>query len=161
MGDINRTYGHIDNFLDSSGGKHVDVLAGAIGTCIEGAKRGYVDKDLEDDALVARIDAADAHLRRLATSSGDMDLATLKKEFREAATEAMACRRSILPLTPPGRPWVKLDPRKTLFDDEDQYSFAVYDTLADEVAKLLPALNQIAVECAWERDEDQAKQAEV
>lgn len=152
MGDINRVYTHIDGFIDSSAGKHCDVLVEAIGVCIEAAKRGYVDRDMENEALVARIDSADRHLKRLA-EPGDMDLATLKQEFREAATEAMAVRRAILPLTPPGRPWVTLDPRKTLFDDEDQYSFAVYDTLADGIAKLLPPLGQIACECAWERDE--------
>jgi hypothetical protein len=150
MGDINRVFTHIDGYLDSSGGKHCDILSKVIGECVEAAKRGYVDKDLEDQALVVKIDAAASALKRLGETVAPCDMEALKRDFRAAAIEAMACRRSILPLVPVGRPWVTLDPNKTLFDDDDQYSFAIYDTLADEIAKLLPALEQIACECAWE-----------
>jgi len=139
MGEINRVFTHIDGYIDSGGGEHCDILAKVIGECIKGAKRGYVDREMEDQALVDRIDAADEALKALGeTPSTDLD--ALKAGFREAAIEAMTCRRSVLPLLVPERPWVTRDPHDTLFDDEDQYSFAIYDTLTDEIAKLLPAL---------------------
>lgn len=139
MPDIDRVFTLIDDVL-ASGGQHRDRLAESIGECVEATKRAYVDSELENDALVVKIDAAATLLERLASATNDAGVDVLKKEFHEAAIQAMACRRALLPLVPPGRPWVKLDPRETLFDDDDQYSFAVYDTLADGVAKLLHAL---------------------
>ena len=153
MGDINRVFVHIDAYVESGDGRHLDVLADVIGEAIKGAKRGYVDNDMEDEALVARIDAADAVLKDL-SKTDERDLEALKKRLKEATIEAMACRRSVLPLTEPDRPWVTLDPRETLFNDDDQYAFAIYDTLADQVAALLPELEQIACEVAWEPDDD-------
>jgi len=152
MGDINRVFTHIDGYIDSGGGEHCDILAKVIEESIKGAKRGYVERDMEDQALVDKIDAASDTLKALGETPL-RDLVDLKARFREAAIEAMVCRRSVLPLLAPERPWVTLDPHDTLFDDDDQYSFAIYDTLADEIAKLLPALEQIACECAWESDE--------
>ena len=154
MPDINRVFTHIDGYIDSGGGEHIDILSKVIGKAIEGAKRGYVDRDFEDQALIARIDSAKAELERLGEVKDTADLIKLKSEFREAAIEAMACRRSVLPLKHHENFWETVDPRETLFDDEDQYAFAIYDTLADEIAKLLPALEQIALECSWESDDD-------
>lgn len=158
MGDINRVFTHIDGYIDSAGGEHTDVLAATIEKCIEGAKRGYVDRDFNDEDLVSRIDTVSSQLETLGKSSedavGEVDLDALKAAFREAAIEAMACRRSVLPLSMPDRPWITLDPRETLFDDEDQYAFAIYDTLADDIAELLPDLEQIACECAWEPEDE-------
>ena len=65
----------------------------------------------------------------------------------------MTMRRSILPLRHPTKRRVRLDPREALFDDDDQYSFAIYDTLADDIGELLPALHKIAVEVAWDADQ--------
>ena len=152
MGEINRVFTHINGYIDAGGGDHCDILAKVINEAVLGAKRGYVDRDMEDEALIARIDAVSAKLKALGEQPSN-SAKELKADFREASIEAMACRRSVLSLVPHDRPWVTLDPRETLFDDDDQYSFAVYDTLADEISKLLPALQQIACECAWEPDD--------
>ena len=149
MGEINRVFTHLDTFLRSDGADHCDILAEVIGRCVEGAKRGYVDKDMEDKALIARIDAANEALKKLGETPPD-DVDELVAAFHGAAIEAMACRRSVLPLDHPTIPWEKLDPKDALFDDEDQYAFAIYDTLADDIAKLLPELSQIACEVAWD-----------
>jgi hypothetical protein len=153
MGEINRVFVHIDAYIDSGGGEHLDILSEVIREEIKGAKRGYVDRDMENEELVKQIDAADERLKALGKLPPE-NPDKLKTEFKEAAIDAMTCRRSVLPLNHPEKAHKTLDPRKTLFDDEDQYSFAIYDTLADKIAKLLPALQQIACEVAWESDDD-------
>lgn len=154
MGEINRVFIHIDTYIDTGGGEHIDILSKVIGEAIKGAKRGYVDNDMEDQAFVDKIDATQARLDQLGAMTNVSDLEVLKRDFRDVAVEAMTCRRAVLPLVHPEKPWITLDPKKTLFDDEDQYSFAVYDTMADSIAKLLPELSQIACEIAWESDDD-------
>lgn len=141
MSDIDTTLGHIDEFIDVNSGDHRALLADVIYDCIEGAKRGYVDGELEDQALVDKIDRAEAELKRLGQST-HQDLEMLKREFREAAIESMTCRRTVLPLSPEGRPWITLDPRKTLFDNDDHYSFAIYDSLSDNIIKLRADMEQ-------------------
>lgn len=151
MAEINRVFTHLETFLRSDGADHTDILAKVIGKCVAGAKRGYVDNDMEDKALVSRIDAANDALKALGKTP-PVDVEELVAAFREATIEAMACRRSVLPLTNPTTPWKKIDPKDALFDDEDQYAFAIYDTLADDIAKLLPELHQIACEVAWDTE---------
>lgn len=152
MGEINRVFAHIDAFLGAGGKDHHDILAKVIGEAIEGAKRGYLDKDMDDEPLVANIDSAADRLKELETNPPE-DPDEMRQAFRDAAVDAMVCRRSVLPLDHPTVPWKKLKPKEALFDDEDQYSFAIYDTMADEIAKLLPELQQIALEASWDEDQ--------
>lgn len=151
MSDINRVFAHIDGFFDSASTDHCMALANVIGRCVALAHRGYHERDMENKALLERIKETLAKAKALGESppeSGEEQ----RSAFRDLAIEAMVMRRSVLPLKHK-LVWKTLDPRTQLFDDEDQYSFAIYDTLADEIGKLLPDLQKIAVEVAWDADQ--------
>lgn len=154
MSEIDRVFTLIDAFIDAASGGHCDLLAKVIGDCIEGAKRSYVSGEMEDQALVAKIDAVVARLAQLGQATDQNDLEALKRDYRDVAVEAMTCRRATLPLTPPGRPWAKLDPKLTLSDEEDMYSFAVCGTLADYIERLLRALEDKSLDGAGETNEE-------
>lgn len=139
MPEIDQSLAKLDEFFDAGGVEHSDILAKSLSTTIKIVKRGYVDRELDDEKLVARIDDVVARLKELETDPPP-DLVVLKQRFREAALEVMACRRSMLPLQLSHRPGVTVDPRETLYDDEDLYGFAVHDSLADEVTRLIGAL---------------------
>lgn len=151
MSEINRVFVHIDGFFAAGGGDRCMALANVIAKCVVKARRAYYERDMEDKELVERIKNTLAKIKSTGTLPPKTD-AEQRQVFRDLAVEAMTLRRAVLPLRHPSKHWVTLDPAKALFDDDDQYSFAIYDTLADEVGVLLPDLHKIAVEVAWDAD---------
>jgi hypothetical protein len=152
MSDINRVFTHIDGFFQAGGFDRCMALSNVIGRCIAKTRIGYHERDLADEELAKRIEEA----MERAKSLGDQPPSSeeeCRKAFRELAIESMVLRRSILPLAHPTIHWKRLDPKEALFDDDDQYSFAIYDTLADNIGDLLPDLHKIAVEVAWDADQ--------
>ena len=151
MSEINRVFAHIDAFFEAAGTDHCMALANVIGRCAALAHRGFRERDMEDEALLGKIRATLEKAKDLGTNSPPT-VEGAKKAFRDLAVAAMTCRRAILPLPHPRLSQRKPDPEKALFDDEDQYSFAIYDTLADEIGEVLPDLQRFAVEVAWDAD---------
>lgn len=152
MSDINRVFAHIDGFFTAAGTDHCMALANVIGRCAALAHRGFHERDMQDEALLEKIKAALKKAKTLGTTPPST-VEECKKAFRDLAIEAMTCRRAILPLRHPKIVWRFADPREALFDDDDQYSFAIYDTLADEIGEILPDLQKFAVEVAWDADQ--------
>jgi len=152
MNDIERVFAHIDGFLSSAGTDHCAELANVIGRCAALAHRGYHERSMEDEGLLESITTTVQRAKELGTQP-PTTVGECKTAFRELAIDAMVARRSILPLNNPV-PWkAPLDPRAQLFDDDDQFSYAVYDTLADEIGELQPDLQNLAIEVSWDADQ--------
>jgi len=152
MSDINRVFAHIDGFFAAVGTSHCMAVANVIGRCAAKAHCGYHERDMEDEVLLEQIKATLTKAKALGESP-PTTVEERKQVFRALAIDAMTARRAILPLRHPTKHWVTLNPKEALFDDDDQYSFAIYDTLADEIGELLPDLQKIAVEVAWDADQ--------
>jgi len=148
MSEINRVFAHIEGFFKSDGAGRTKELAKILKKCVERAVSGFHDRGLTDEALASRIDTAMTQIEKLEESPPSPDKCF--DVFKAFAIEAMTLRRALLPLNHPDKPWKTVDPKDALFDDDDQYSFAIYDTLADEIGELLPDLHKIAVEIAWD-----------
>jgi len=152
VNDVERVFAHIDGFLSSTETSHCAALANVIGRCAGLAHRGYYERSMEDAPLLESIIDAMQRAKELGTQP-PATLGECKTAFRKLAVDAMIARRSILPLDNPV-PWKEsLDPRAQLFDDDDQFSYAVYDTLADEISKLQPDLQNLAIEVSWDADQ--------
>jgi hypothetical protein len=152
MSEINRVFTHIDGFFEAGGSDHCMALANVIALCAAKAQRGYRDRDMEDQVLADRITATLVAAKELGSNPPETK-DEMRRAFRELAIEAMTVRRSILPLRHPTKYGKKIDPGEALYDDDDQYAFAIYDTLADEIGELLPDLHKLAVEVAWNADQ--------
>ena len=64
---------------------------------------------------------------------------------RVVIKSVMTTRRATYPLNGP-TPWESPTPEQALEDDDDAYSFAIFDTVAEEIQKQLPTLFQLAAE---------------
>jgi len=152
MSEINRVFAHIDGFFEAAGTGQCMALANAIGRCAVQARQGYHDRDMEDEVLLERIETIIVKAKQLGNSPPET-VEERKKTFRDLAVEAMTARRAILPLNHPTRRHRTIEPKDALFNDDDQFAFAIYDTLADEISECLPDLQKLAVEVFWDADQ--------
>lgn len=110
-------------------------------------------EDVTNGALVEDIlvkagwdvnDAKDIAKNPFAGETNDKVLSA--DNFKTAATLAMVARRALLPLDGE-QPWdPPIDPAVALRDDDDPYSFSIFDTLVEPIQDLLPPLYQLSTE---------------
>lgn len=159
MAEIDRVNESIDAFFDAYGalaqaGGRFDSLGEAFHANLHMAERHLArlrpkerDKDLVERILTAQ-EKVDGLL--------DLEQPALDRgpeAWKKVAREVMECRRATYDLSDPDQPVYKLTPAEALDNDDDAYSFAIFDTFAESVGKLLPALYQLAVEGSWDEQE--------
>lgn len=100
----------------------------------------------------------DQKARRQQVIEAEEAVEALKKEitdgtvtaerFKEVAFQAMIARRATYSLV--GElPWDTVDPADALQDDNDPWSFSIFDSVVEPIQDALPALHQLACE-DWE-----------
>lgn len=66
--------------------------------------------------------------------------------YKVAAEKAMVARRATYPLKRE-TPWAEtISPKDALHDDDDPFSWSIFDTVVEPIQKLLPPLYQLAAE---------------
>lgn len=150
MGDINRVYAQIDGFFAAGGQERVGVLIKLLEHHSYCALRGFYDSQSEDKAVKERVEGVRDKIASIKTAELPTDINALTSYFCSLTNEVMIARRAVLPLDHPTMPLERLDPGSVIYDDNDMHSFAIYDTIADEIAAQLPPLHQIAVESSWD-----------
>lgn len=169
MTEIDRVNAVIDAFFDASGEEDVTGLVDAIDRTLMTARmrsyeleahsgRYYVDK-MENENFIKSVDALEEELQDLKVNL-PKDRDTMKARFKDITFKAMAAKRATFPLTNPDCPWETITPEQALADDDDMYSFAIFDTQAEAIQELSPVLYQLACEADCydgdgEQDDDQ------
>jgi len=152
MAEIDRVNSAINGFFDSSGKEQIEALGKAMERCLMATERRYMELGMDDDNLLVEINSIRKGVNDLvAALPKDKDDA--KQSFREIAKRAMVTRRATYPLENPDAPWARLTPEEALLDDNDAYAFAIFDTLAEDISTLQPALYQLAIEGDWDGDD--------
>jgi chemotaxis protein histidine kinase CheA len=149
--EIERVASTIKGFFEASGEEQIEKLVGVIERCIQLASTRAVEHKIEDEAVRARIKEADSALKDLMKNLPE-GREEKKERFTEVAIQAMTARRATYPLTNAERPWFPPTPEEAIRDDDDPYTFAIFDTVADDLAEHLPAIYQLAVEGDWDAD---------
>ena len=149
MPEIDRVYSAITAFFESSGEVKPQDLSDAVGHCILDAYRRFLELRMEDGDLSEEIIKIRIDLEALIA---DMPADRSEKiaAFKEISRRAMLARRATYPLVDRERPWESLTPEEALNDETDAFSFSIFDSLADKISALAPALYQLAVEGDWE-----------
>ena len=150
MSEIDRVFTAIDGFFQAGGENHPESLIRVVERSTAGAMRRYAETDMQDNLLLDRIKAAHVQVKLLGKAP-PQDVEALKEQFKVITKEAMIVRRSTLPLDNPAAPWKPFTADEAMFDDDDVYSFAIFDTLIEEISALLPVLHQLALEASDER----------
>lgn len=157
--EIDRVNETIDAFFDAFGsfakaGGRFDNLAEVFRANLHLAERHYGRRKKEDrdQEIVDRILAVEA------TIQGLLDLKRPSGQrgpeaWKKLAREIMECRRATYTLVDPEQPCYTITPAEALDNDDDPYSFAIFDTFAESVGKLLPPLYQLAVEGSWDEQD--------
>lgn len=149
MAEIERVASTIKAFFESTGEERIEKLVGVVERCIMLAATRVAEHKIEDESVHNRIREADAALKDLMKNlpAGREEK---KTRFAEVAIQAMTARRATYPLTNAERPWEPPTPEEAIRDDDDPYTFAIFDTVADDLAEHLPAVYQLAVEGDWD-----------
>jgi len=144
VSDIDRVYAHINGFFEAGGRAEVEGLIKVLDHHMFCAQNSYAESEMEDDERKKLLDQTRDAIKNIEVDKLPDDIDALKTTFCDLANDVMVARRAVLPLDK------GVDPKVALFNEDDMYSFAVYDTLADQIAPLLPALHQIAAESSWD-----------
>ena len=113
----------------------------AIGACWQATLRRIAEQNLHSNDIEKRAEEG----QRLMDDFEKMEAPTLLF-VRVVLRSIMTTRRATYPIKSE-LPWgTPPTPEQALVDDEDIYSFAIFDTVADEIQKLLPTLFQLASE---------------
>lgn len=152
MAEINRVYTAVEAFFDASGREKIDELGGIIGATARKAERRIHEKAREfgRERFEKLQKDYDAFNERLTEAVGNCP--TISKEenikiFQKLAKDAMVLRRATYPLNNPEASYLPdLEPEEALMDDNDTYAFAIFDTLAEDIQFILPALFGLACE---------------
>ena len=151
MSEINRVYTAVEAFFDASGIEKVDELGGIIGKTIRKAQRRLSEtmRDYEEDAWNAQRDLIEKAEADLVEAVGDAPGRAKEDNiliFQKLTKRAMMLRRSGYPMGNPEASYLPdLTPEEALMSD-DSYSFAIFDTLSEEIQFILPALFGLAME---------------
>ena len=151
MSEINRVYTAVEAFFDASGIEKVDELGGIIGKTMRKAMRRLAEKarDYEEDPWNAQrdlIEKAEADLNEAVDNAASQQKEENIMIFQKLAKRAMMLRRAGYPLGNPEASYLPdLTPEEALMSD-DSYAFAIFDTLAEEIQFILPALFGLAME---------------
>lgn len=150
MSEINRVYTAVEAFFDASGVEKLDELADILGKTIRKAERRLMEtmRDYEEDDWNEqrdRVKAAETLLEEtVAGITADKDANVLA--FQKVAKAAMIVRRAGYPRPNPEASYLPdLTPEEALMSD-DSYSFAIFDTLSEDIQFVLPALFGLAME---------------
>jgi len=104
---------------------------------------GYSDKDIKKRGA------------KLNPFPGQTNLVNASN-FKEAARLAMVARRALYPLNGE-QPWsAPKDAELALRDDDDAYSFSIFDSIVDPLMDMLPPLYQLSVESWVPSEEEEA-----
>lgn len=152
MAEIDRVNSAITAFFESSGDENIPALKDAIDKCVNASLRHYGDTNMADEDKLDYIQKTQEELEGLIKNLPE-DRDAKKTAFQEIALKAMIGRRSTYPLVNKDRPWDTQTPKQALLDPVDAYAFAIFDTLAEDIQALAPALYQLAVEGDWEEDD--------
>ena len=155
MAEIDRVNGVIDAFFDASGQEDVNELVQAIERTLMTAKmrsyeveasegRYYLSK-MENKEFVEHVEGLEENLKSLAANL-PKTRNEMKQAFRDITFRAMAAKRATYPLHHPECPSISRSPEEALLDDDDAYSFAIFDTQAEAIQELAPPLYQLACE---------------
>lgn len=152
MAEINRVYTAVEAFFDSSGIEKIEELADILGKTIRKAERRLCERarDYEEadwNAQRDRIKAAEANLKSAVENLDPKDKEANIKSFQRVTKEVMMVRRAGYPLNNPEASYLPdLTPEEAIMSDSDSYSFAIFDTLSEEIQFILPALFGLAME---------------
>jgi hypothetical protein len=128
-------------------GKKLTELLEPVDRCVMTATTRAFSVKLEDqEACQKRVEAAQESVDALKQEITDGTVTP--ERFKAVAFEAMIARRATYPLEGE-TPWDKLDPEEALLDDDDSYSFSIWDSVVEPIQDALPALHQLACE-DWE-----------
>jgi hypothetical protein len=138
--------------------KVVDLIAKAEAAVrvLDAASKDVSATTKIEDILVAagwqQADAADTAKNPFTGMTSDKVLTAAN--FKKAAELAMVARRSLHPLDGES-PWSEpIDVMDALRNDDDPYSFSIFDSIVDPIQDLLPPLYQLATE-GWVPSEEE------
>ena len=154
MAEIERVDSGIKAYIQASEQTELGPILTVLENTAAAAYRRYAERTLDDKYIYGYIDDALKFIKEL---SGDppTDKDELIKALQEAAKRAMLAQRALYPRGDPRRTLVEPPSvMEALYDDDDAYSFAIFDTLAEEIQALSPALYQLAIEDDWEKDSE-------
>ena len=151
MSEINRVYTAVEAFFDASGIEKIDELGGIIGKTVRKAMIRLCEKarDYDEDVWNVQrdlIEKAEADVVEAVADAEGRQKEENIEIFQKLAKRAMMLRRSGYPMGNPEASYLPdLTPEEALMSD-DSYAFAIFDTLAEEIQFILPALFGLAVE---------------
>lgn len=152
MNDIDRVNDAISAFFSGTGQEKVQDLIKAFERCLMLGHAHYFEAELEDTKLKEEFESLTKEITALKETPPNRDVAVLL--FQDLAKRLMLARRSTYSLQKPDRPWESVSAATALYDDNDQYSFAIYDALADDLQEIQSPLYQLAIEGDRENDSD-------